>query len=804
MNQPLPPPPVVPSSVEATPAADLTARLTFFKNLQAVTNKIHATANVDEIMLELSQDISALFNADRLTIYAVSEDKSAIVSKVKTGLDSFRELRLPINEQSVAGFVAVTKKIINIPDVYDDKALAAIHPSLHFLKEVDKRTGYRTREMLVGPIVDAGSGELLGVVQLINNKAGGPFSAVAVEGLKGLCETLAIAFAQRTKPLRALRSKYDYLVLDAVLTRDELEAASKTARRKNCDVEEVLLGEYQVKLSAIGAALAKFFGVPYEPFKPDRIKPLDLMKNLRREYVEKNLWLPIEESKDGIVILCVDPEQVKSSRIVNNVFPRSKLVYRVTTLREFQQTIDQFFGGGMIEGGDVGELLTALEEGEESSEAADEATAASDNELVRLVNKIIFDAYREGASDIHIEPGSGKEKVLIRFRKDGLLTKYIEVPASYRNAIVARIKIMCDLDISEKRLPQDGKIKFKRFAPLDIELRVATIPTAGGVEDVVMRILAAGEPMPLTQLGLLPHNESRLKQAIEKPYGLFFVCGPTGSGKTTTLHSVLKHLNTPDTKIWTVEDPVEITQKGLRQVQVNRKAGLDFATVMRAFLRADPDIIMVGEMRDAETTKIGIEASLTGHLVLATLHTNSAPESVVRLLDMGMDPFNFADALLGVMAQRLARRLCAQCKQSYTPTAEEMKLLLAEYCEELLHTEAFRGGGKAAFEAVYRDWVKRFANEKGQFTLYRATIAAEDDERKCETCGGLGYKGRVGLHELMLGTDAVKRLIQERAPVAKLLSQALEDGMRTLKQDGIEKVLMGLTDLKQVHAVCIK
>jgi type II secretory ATPase GspE/PulE/Tfp pilus assembly ATPase PilB-like protein len=396
----------------------------------------------------------------------------------------------------------------------------------------------------------------------------------------------------------------------------------------------------------------------------------------------------------------------------------------------------------------------------------------------------------------------GKDKVLIRLRKDGSLQKYIEIPHSFRNAIVARIKIMCDLDISEKRRPQDGKIKFKKFGPLDIELRVATIPTAGSVEDIVMRILAAGEPIPMDKLGLLPHNLDRLLAAVSKPYGLFFVCGPTGSGKTTTLHSVLKHLNTVDTKIWTAEDPVEITQKGLRQVQVNKKAGLDFAVVMKAFLRADPDIIMVGEMRDAETTGIGIEASLTGHLVFATLHTNSAPESIIRLLDMGMDPFNFADALLGILAQRLAKRLC-KCKEAYTPSPEEMKHFLSEYCEELANTETFKRDGKAAYEAVYKEWVKKYANDKGQFTLYRAKEAGENDT-KCEICGGSGYKGRLGLHELMIGTDGAKKLIQEHARVAQLVAQALEDGMRTLKQDGMEKVLQGITDMKQVRAVCIK
>ena len=791
-------------AAENAAGGDLGTRLAFFKNLQAVTNKIHATSNIDEIMLELSQDICELFNADRLTIYSVSEDKTSIVSKVKTGLNSFKDLKLPIADQSIAGNVALSRKIVNLRDVYDEAELKAINPNLRFLQEVDKRTGYRTKQMLVGPIIDAQTGELQGVVQIINNRAGAPFASVAEEGIKGLCETLAIAFAQRNKPSQGIKTKYDHLVLEAVISAQEMEQATKIARRKSIDVEEALITEFQVKVPLIGASLAKFFGVPYEAFKPDRIKPLDLMKNLRREYVEQNQWLPIEDSAEGIIILCMDPEQVKSSRVVNNVFAKSKIVYRVTTIREFKQTVDQYFGGGPFsDDTDVGDLLSAMDEGEEVDAGGDDVSAAADNELVKLVNKIIIDAYQQGASDIHIEPGIGKDKVLVRLRKDGSLQKYIEVPASFRNAIVARLKIMCDLDISEKRRPQDGKIKFKKFGPLDIELRVATIPTAGSVEDIVMRILAAGEPIPLDKLGLLPHNEERLKSAVSKPYGLFFVCGPTGSGKTTTLHSVLKFLNTPDTKIWTAEDPVEITQKGLRQVQVNKKAGLDFAVVMKAFLRADPDIIMVGEMRDAETTGIGIEASLTGHLVFATLHTNSAPESIIRLLDMGMDPFNFADALLGILAQRLAKRLCAKCKEAYTPSAEEMKHFLTEFCEEMVHTETFKRDGKAAYETVYKEWTKKYADAKGQFTLYRAK-EAKDDEARCDACGGTGYKGRLGLHELMIGTDAAKKLIQEHARVAQLVACALEDGMRTLKQDGMEKVLQGITDMKQVRAVCIK
>jgi type II secretory ATPase GspE/PulE/Tfp pilus assembly ATPase PilB-like protein len=726
----------------------------------------------------------------------MGEDKQSIISKVKTGLNSFKDLKLPIAEHSIAGYVALAKKTANIKDVYDENELRALNGNLRFLQEVDKRTGYRTKQQLVSPISD-GTGELIGVIQIINNKAGVPFGALAEDGVAELTQTLAIAFKQRSKP-QLVKTKYDYLIADAVLSAGEFELASRQARKKAVDVEQVLVEEFQVKIPAIGAALSKFFGVPYETFKPDRVKPMDLLKNLKREYVDSNQWVPIDDTKEGLVVLCLDPERIRSSRIATNVFPKARLVYRVATQKDFKDTINHFYGAEAVDTGDIGDMLSGMED--EAQEGAmeganDEVSAAADNELVKLVNKVIIDAYNQGASDIHVEPYPGKAKTEIRFRKDGSLGPYIEVPASYRAAIAARIKIMCDLDISEKRRPQDGKIKFKKFGPLDIELRVATIPTQGGVEDIVMRILAAGEPMPLDKMGFTSANLDKLNATVAKPYGLFFVCGPTGSGKTTTLHSVLKSLNTPDTKIWTAEDPVEITQKGLRQVQVNKKAGLDFAAVMKSFLRADPDIIMVGEMRDKETTSTGIEASLTGHLVFATLHTNSAPESIIRLLDMGMDPFNFSDALLGILAQRLAKRMCS-CKQAYTPDAAELTSFLREYCDELMNTARFKLDPKGAMEAVYKEWVKQYGNDKGQLQFFKPV--------GCDKCNGSGMKGRCGLHELLIATDKLKKLIQEHARVADMLAQCLEDGMRTLKQDGMEKCLTGVTHIKEVRSVCIK
>ena len=770
----------------------------FFRQLQMVTHRIHDTENIEQIMLEASQDICKLFNADRLTLYAVNEDRSAIVSKVKTGLNTSRDLKLPIGVQSIAGYVAMTRNLVNIADVYDDDALKRIHPELSFLQAVDKRSGYRTRQMLVAPVMDGAT--LYGVLQVINNRSDQPFGKLEEDGARQLCKTLGIAIRQRMRKSegsqRRKATKYDGLVTQGVLSQEELSSCMQKARDALETVEHLLMADLHIRPAQIGPSLAQFFGVPYEGFNAGRIRSEMLHGALKRDFVELQGWMPLEESTDGLLIMCVDPEAVRGARVVPQVFPRvSKFAYRVTTQTEFEETLQQLFGAGN-DGGSIDQLLADMDSPLENDAIDDSSleSAAADNELVKFVNKVIIDAYNQKVSDIHIEPMPGKAKTGIRFRIDGSLQPYIEVPAQFRQAMVTRLKIMCDLDISEKRKPQDGKIKFKKYGPLDIELRVATIPSAGGVEDVVMRILAGGEPIPLEKLGLTAHNKERLENTVSKPYGLFYVCGPTGSGKTTTLHSILKFLNTPDTKIWTAEDPVEITQKGLRQVQINKKAGIDFALVMRAFLRADPDIIMVGESRDKETVSMGVEASLTGHMVFSTLHTNSAPESITRLLDMGMDPFNFADALLGILAQRLAKKLC-DCHQAYYPDAEEIKSFVAEYAEELRHTPAWQADPAGEAKKLYARWVEQYG-EAGRLKMYRAV--------GCDKCNKTGYKGRIGLHELMIADDAAKKLIQERARVAELFSSAVNSGMRTLKMDGMEKVLMGLTDLKMVRSVCIK
>ena len=441
---------------------------------------------------------------------------------------------------------------------------------------------------------------------------------------------------------------------------------------------------------------------------------------------------------------------------------------------------------------DANELLATLEMEQHGGagqrrEAEEPAIEQSDNSLVKLINQMILEAQAQRVSDIHVECQPGREKVRIRFRKDGQLRPYLELPHTYRAAVIARLKIMCDLDISERRKPQDGKIAFGKFhTGSKLELRLATIPTHGGLEDAVLRLLTSAKPLPLDKLNLAPANLAGLMDAMQRPYGMLLCVGPTGSGKTTTLHSAMGHINTPERKIWTAEDPIEITQPGLRQVQVNAKIDWTFAKALRAFLRADPDVVMVGEIRDAETAQVAVEASLTGHLVLSTLHTNSAAETVTRLLDMGMDPFNFADSLLGVLAQRLVRRLCTQCRVARDASDEEVEEWLGDHLHAFVD-EAQR----PSREDVLADWRARHAHN-GRLKFHHSP--------GCDSCDGTGFSGRLAIHELLRVSRPVRQLIQTGARAEQILRTAMAEGLRTLRQDGIEKVLAGLTSIEEVRA----
>jgi type II secretory ATPase GspE/PulE/Tfp pilus assembly ATPase PilB-like protein len=463
---------------------------------------------------------------------------------------------------------------------------------------------------------------------------------------------------------------------------------------------------------------------------------------------------------------------------VRRTFPGMTIRYSVSLRRDIEQFLHLAKGQG-TSGSTIGAILGELVNEIHLEPVIDPVSGGideNDSAIVRLTNQVILEADRLGASDIHLEPYEDRKDMAVRLRVDGTCFTYMRIPAAYRRAVVSRIKIMANLDIAERRKPQDGKIRYRLAKDREIELRVATLPTSGHDEDVVLRILTAKKPMSLEAMEFAPATLQAIQAIAEKPHGIILCVGPTGSGKTTTLHAILKHINTDERKIWTAEDPIEISQDGLRQVQVHPKIDLTFATAMRAFLRADPDVIMIGEMRDKETADIAIEASLTGHLVLSTLHTNSAVETVVRLLDLGCDSFNFADAMLGVIAQRLCKRICNQCKEAYHPSRQEYDELAQGYGEHHWPTLGIEASS---------DWI-----------LYRG--------RGCEACNRTGFKGRVPLHELLLPSEHMKQLIQARARTAEMLTLALTNGMMTLIQDGIRKTLQGFTTYRQVRAVALK
>ena len=764
--------------------------------LQDICTRIDKARNLTETLGTMIPEMAACINAQRLSIFSYNGRQRELVTLVKSGQD-LNEIRLPVTPNSIVGYAVSHKQTVRVRDAYDHLELAGIDPGLKFDGRWDARSGFATRQILVVPI--AFKTFTLGAIQALNRKDGRPFSKQEEQTAAILARHLGAAFYHQKRSAQNRIEKFDYLLKKFLVSRKDLQKALIAAGKREEPVEETLVRSYGITREDIGESLADYYGVPFVSFKKTTQVDVELFKNLKMSFLKNNSWVPLRVENGRVMVAIDDPKSLQRVDEIKSIFADRRIGFCVALQRDIQRYITSCekalkmrtsaltqpsarAKGPAGESEDVAagapEMQTLAEiAGSDEAAMVEEVLFQEGSEAAKLVNDIIVSAYERGTSDIHIEPQPDLQDSQVRFRVDGLCTEYKTIPRQHQAAVVSRLKIMADLDIAERRIPQDGKIKFKKYGGLDVELRLATVPTHGTGETVALRILANSKPMPLANLGFSSRNYDRFISSISNPYGIVFVCGPTGSGKTTTLHSALGHINKPERKIWTAEDPIEITQAGLSQVQVKPKIGFDFAAALRAFLRADPDVIMVGEMRDRETAQIGIEASLTGHLVFSTLHTNSAPESITRLLNMGMEPFSFADAILSILAQRLAPTLCDACKQNFHPPEEQYHRLVEEY------------GGARLFKA------NDLPDYKANLTLYRAT--------GCEACNYTGYRGRMGLHELLMGTDDMKKLIEKQARVEEIRRQAIAEGMTTLKQDGIDKVLQGKSDLPQIRRVCM-
>ncbi len=725
--------------------------------LDTLRTKLNEHSTLLDAFQQIEPIILQAFDAQRISLFQRRSQHQDLVARFKTGKER-TEIKVPISPQSIAGYVAMAQQPLIINDPYNDKMLEGIHFRLKFDKKFDQTNKFTTRNILCVPVMNANV--LMGVMQIIN-KSEAEFDAEDLDLALQISDILGDKFRYE---LGGTKNPFDYLIYQGLISEKILGELTKDP-----DVTHTvqrLVSEYRINETVIGNALSVHYQVPFIAYLPDDFHLYHNEAKLNLSYLKRNYVAVIANVHEQPTVLMAEPNNAQLLMEIESALGIDSYDIAVGLPNQILQYLGENSAGAA-----PGELDEILDEIGTSYEEVDDQTddlAEDAPAVVRLVSRILHDAKRLNASDIHIDPEKGAP-TRVRMRVDGVVRDINQVPASHHSAVIARIKIMSSLNIAEKRIPQDGKLAF-RSGGQAVEVRVATIPTVAG-EGVVMRILATGGAMPIEKMNLSPRNLEMIESMIKKPHGILLVVGPTGSGKTTTLHAILGYLNTPDKKIWTAEDPVEITQPGLQQVQVQSKIGFTFANALRAFLRADPDIILIGEMRDKETAHAGIEASLTGHLVLSTLHTNSAPETITRLLDLGLDPVNFSDACVGILAQRLIRTLCPNCKEKYEANEQELAFLKRQY-------------GSEQFDEL---------NVETPLMLSKAV--------GCDQCSDTGYKGRTGVHELLGMTDALRSLIYKEASVNEMKEQATADGMRSLIQDGVLKVIKGDTDINQLQVI---
>jgi type II secretory ATPase GspE/PulE/Tfp pilus assembly ATPase PilB-like protein len=860
---------------EAPQVEELLKNLEFHKSIQRITSRINSSENIREILVDIKEDIRKLFNIYVLTIYVMDKAKKEIFTLQSDGIKT-KEIRLPIDNTTFAGYVAKKKKMLHVSDAYNAREIRRINDALRFDDSLDEKTGNLTGQIIASPILY--DGIILGVMEIMNKKNGDTIDDYSHIFLDEIESCLAKAFFMLLDFDQAghkRSERYEKLIHDGIITPEQMNLAVKASFTTKEDLATILMQRYNISKDDIGTALSDHFSFPFRAYSDDLPVISDLLSSLDKSSLVDMLWFPLNVVKGKIHVLVEDPSNLTKRREIEKMLETDSVIYEVALSSDILRLINRYYPENdeeiqsepaaqrlfserppapdqriltrpetiakpaikiepesvivpesedaprtnvtFLSGIAEAEALapeptpetavqnrykTERKPSEESLQAAaiflrdlfpkdadrdipDEPVAAEfavaaasvpQPHVLPLFTDIIYDAYNRRGSDIHFEPDAAGKTIHLRIRVDGQCLKNKTITIEEYAKIADQVKQLANLSGTRQPAIQHGNLTLTRPSGNAIHMRVTFIPTHAGPEDMVIHISAKAKIIPLELLGLSENNYKELVNILQQPRGMILIVGPAGAGMNTTLHACLDNINTPEKKIWTAEESIEIIQNGLRQVHVDPRKGFDFHSVLRSFLNADPDVIAASRIFDPETAGICMEASLKRHLVISTLRTDHIIDAMEKCLDMGINRLVLADAMLSIVEQRLMKTLCPKCKEKYHPGREEYEELAQMY-------------GKEAFEKLNIPYTNHFH-------LFRP--------RGCDACGQTGYGGRLCVSEIFIFTREIKRMIRRNESIESTYQEAVANGMTTLLQDGISKVLLGLSDQKQVKLTCVR
>jgi type II secretory ATPase GspE/PulE/Tfp pilus assembly ATPase PilB-like protein len=810
-------------TLDAPQVEELLKNLEFHKAIQDITGRINTASGLREILVNIKEDIRRLFHIHQLVLYVVDPGKKEIFT-ISTYGNKSREVRFPINNSTFAGYVAQKKKILHIPDAYNTREIRKISDSLKFDDSHDKRTSATTGQILVIPIMHESI--VLGVMEIMNHKDADAIDEYNQIFLDEITACLAGAFLAGLDFVQSgskNATRLSKLIRDGALTSHQMNNALRESLVKKEHVETILTQSYNVSHSEIGAALEEFFACPFIPYSEDIYIPPQMLSGIERTSLEELMWIPLKVVKGEIHILMSDPSDHLKKREIEKILETDAISFNVGTTPDILKLIDHFYphenepaavfapdkvplpkpaqvGGRKQQANDIAHSTFIVPKAPESplsfrsdelfSPVSDLPTHTppepdarppapeepAEKPLPPASDDILLEACSRGASDIHFEPDPLNENIFSRIRVDGQFLSLRTLSYGEYETIAADIKHRANLDAAVSTAIQTGRFTLERASGEEIQMTATFIPTGVGIEDAVIHICSKARLIPLELLGLSESLYAELLNILYQPRGVVFIVGPAGAGITTTLHACLESINTPDKKIWTAEENIEIVQSGLRQVAVDPQNGFDFHHVLRAFLNADPDVIMVDSVHDLETAALCMEASLQGHLVLASFPAETVTGMMEKCLDMGLHHLVFADAMLATVEQRLMKTLCPKCRQKYHPGRDEYDEIADIY-------------GPEAFQKLNIPYSE-------SFSLYRPV--------GCDECGQTGYGGRTCVVEIFTFTPVIKRMLRRKENIDGIYHTALAGGMNTLIREALAKVLQGQTDYRHARLACLK